>query len=823
MKKTAKFNLLAPLLCAIALPLFAQEKYMEPPKEIVEMMTAPSLPTINFSNGYKKYAEIQCNQPLNVTDIESLALPKYRIAGIGINPANFTSWSFVSNFIRMGDVTTGQMTDITDMPENAQISGVKWSPNDKYLCFLNHTPTELELWRIDVSAAKAQKINVYPLNSVLGENYAFIDEERILYQAVPEDWGAMPQPPAVPTGPIIQENYGKNKSLRTNTNLLTCYYDEQLFDYFATSQFVIFSPEGSICIGPKAIIRSYILSPNKNYMLVTTEHKPYSYQEPHTAFPNKLEIWNIQGEVIALLEEKTEEEDTSTRGASPNSEPRKSGYIWRNDMPATLVWTESLTPPPAEKRQQGDDPPPKYTTALYQQHAPFNGEKELIIRPENKISPVTWGNTKFALFSETLSKEKIKNTYSFIPCDTAKVPVLLFSESTEVDSLNVFPVIGNPYLSENSFGRQVVYVDDKLNYIYLLGARQDSEGDKMNFIDRFDLKTKKATNLWRGKAPYSERVMTITDFKNLKFISLRSSVEEVPNYYTVDPKSNKHKQITFYSDPNPAIRNAIQSRFITYQRKDGVHCSAILYLPAGYDPEKDGKLPVYMRGYPREYKCVKDAEKSRPDRYGFATSGQNHIYLAMLGYAVLDNFSMYIIAPHTKAKPNDVFREQLIMNAEAAIDFIDSMGIGDRNRVGVGGHSYGAFMTANLLAHTKLFKAGIAESGAYNRTLTHNGFQNESRTYWQAPQLYYEMSPFAYANQIKTPILLIHGQMDKNNGTFPIQSERLFHALSGLGGNVRYVQFPCESHGYLAIESQLHMMYEMLTFLDKHVKNATHD
>ena len=831
MKKTFVICTLALFLCAMALPLSAQNRYMEPPKKVMEMMTAAPRPASNFSHNNKMMAVTQQNYAMN--GLAYTAGPVHKIAGIAIYPANLGGRSSFANSIYINDVATGQKTQITNMPIDAKIASVKWSPNDKYICFLHQAPTELELWRIEVATAKAQKINKYPLNSVLGDGYAFLDDERILYKAVPEGMGPAPKAPEIPIGPVIQESYGKTKSLRTGTYLLTSWYDEQLFDYYATIQFVVFSPQGSQKVGPKAIVRSFDVSPNGNYMMVTTEHKPYSYQEGHGSFPSKLELWNLKGEVVMLLEDKTKEEETPAKGNDANREPKKSGYGWRGDMPETLVWTESLTPAPADRRgaaandqtdqekKDEDKPEQKYTSAMYQLHAPFNGNKQLVIRPEYRIGQVTWSNSRFAIYTETSSKLKVKNTLSFVPGDTTKTPVILFSESTELDSMGVFPVIGTPYMTNNSYGVRAAYVDDKLSYIYLTGARRNNEGDNMNFIDRFDLKTKKATNLWTGQAPYNESVTAIIDFKNLKFISSKQSAKDVPNHFMVDTKAKKSQQITFYADPCPAMRE-IQSRFITYKRKDGVELTSMLYLPAGYDPEKDGKLPVFIWAYPREYKSVAIAERARPSRYNFENPS-DQVLLATQGYAVLDGASMYIIAKNTKSEPNDVFREQLIMNAEAVINYIDSIGIGDKNRVGVGGHSYGAFMTANLLAHTKLFKAGIARSGGYNRTLTPNGFQSEPRTYWKAPQLYYEMSPFAYANQLKTPIMLIHGQIDSNNGTFPIQSERLFQALMGLGGNVRYVQLPNESHGYSAKESRLHVMYEMITFLDKHVKNAKPD
>ena len=188
------------------------------------------------------------------------------------------------------------------------------------------------------------------------------------------------------------------------------------------------------------------------------------------------------------------------------------------------------------------------------------------------------------------------------------------------------------------------------------------------------------------------------------------------------------------------------------------------------------------------------------------------------GYAVLDNAAMPIVGdPRTV---NDHFVEQVVMDAKAAVEKAVAMGVTDPARVGVGGHSYGAFMTANLLCHTDLFAAGIARSGAYNRTLTPFGFQSESRTLWQAPDMYFKVSPFLSADKIKGALLLIHGEADNNPGTFPVQSERMYQAVRGNSGTVRYVSLPYESHGYEARESVGHTLYEMITWFDKYVKNA---
>jgi dipeptidyl aminopeptidase/acylaminoacyl peptidase len=333
--------------------------------------------------------------------------------------------------------------------------------------------------------------------------------------------------------------------------------------------------------------------------------------------------------------------------------------------------------------------------------------------------------------------------------------------------------------------------------------------------------SKKNDIIWRSPKNGFEMVTDVLDADSLKLVVRRESQTMVPNYYLVKLRSQEvDKPITSFTNPYPQLEGVTKEK-IKYKRADGVDLTGDLYLPKGYDKNKDGPLPVFMWAYPREFTSAADAAQTRGSQYRFTTiSGSSPVFLVTQGYAVFDNAEMPIVATTADKKPNDDFIHQLQLNAEAAIDKLASMGVGDRNRMSIGGHSYGAFMTANLLAHTNLFKAGIAESGAYNRTLTPFGFQNEDRTYWQAPQLYFEMSPFSYADKIKTPILLIHGEADDNTGTFPINSERLYAAIKGHGGTVRFVYLPYEAHGYRGKENLLHLLWEKKQWLDKYVKGT---
>jgi dipeptidyl aminopeptidase/acylaminoacyl peptidase len=373
---------------------------------------------------------------------------------------------------------------------------------------------------------------------------------------------------------------------------------------------------------------------------------------------------------------------------------------------------------------------------------------------------------------------------------------------------------------KNQFGKDVIRVSSDGTKIMMNNTVGSSPKGDLPFLASFDLNSKNLNMLWRSDEDHYESIVKIIDFEKQLLLTRRESEKEVPNYYIRDFSTQNVKAITDFKDPYPQLAGTTKQK-IHYKRADGVDLTGDLYLPKNYDAPRDGRLPVLIWAYPAEYNSAADAAQVRGSQHRFTLiNWGSPVFWVTQGYAVLNNAEMPIVSTDKDKRPNDNFIDQLRMNAEAAINALDSMGVGDRNRVAIGGHSYGAFMTANLLAHTSLFKAGIARSGAYNRSLTPFGFQNEDRTYWDDPQLYFDMSPFSFANKIKTPLLLIHGEMDDNPGTFPIQSERLYNAIKGFGGTVRYVVLPYEAHGYRGKENLLHMLSEMNSWMNKYVKNA---
>ena len=525
-------------------------------------------------------------------------------------------------------------------------------------------------------------------------------------------------------------------------------------------------------------------------------------------FPEDVEIWTRRGEVARRIADVPSREGVPLTGVQTG--PR--GYRWRQDQPATALWTEAL---------DGGDMKNKvpFRDKVMSVAAPFKDAPLEVARTEWRFNNISFTEKGVALLSESDRSTRKMRTW-IIEAGTA--PRKLWDRRQDAAYENPgSPVIrrdsgaggfGGGGFGGGGGGGAIVQAGD---FIYLTGAGSSPEGDRP-FLDRLNLKTLATERLFRSDAKAYETVIAPLDDEAKTILTRYETPADPPNYYIRDLPGGSPRAVTDFKDPQPQLRSA-KHQFITYQRKDGVKLSGTLYLPPGYKPGQ--RLPLIMWAYPREFGDPDSASQitGSPNRFTII-SGYSHLFLLLSGYAILDNPTMPIVGPGETA--NDHYVEQLVASAEAAIDKVVEMGVGDRDRIGVGGHSYGAFMTANLLAHSRFFRAGFAESGAYNRSLTPFGFQSERRTFWEVPDLYAKMSPFWYAQDVKDPILLMHGEADDNSGTFPIQSERFYMALKGQGATVRYVTLPFEAHGYAGRETLLHILAERINWFDKYVKNA---
>lgn len=801
MKKT----LLSLFLLSTSLGVFAQDavSYQLPPKAMADLLLAKPTPTISIDG---KAGWMLLSERNSYPSVEQLAMPEFRIAGLRINPANFSlsRQAFISNF-SLKNMKTGKTSAISGLPVPLFAGIPEWNPGETKISFTNTTAKGVDLYIIDVASAKATKVNKQPLNVVLGNGINWVDNETLLYRVATKPASAVPAKPLMPKGPTVQQNLGKASPSPTYQDLIKSPYDEQLFEFFGTSQLVKNKNGVETPVGQPAIYTTLSLSPDKKYVLQKTINKPFSYLVTYRGFPSTVKITDLAGKTVKVLAELPSTEGTPS--GYDNTQNVARDYDWRDDEAATVTWAMPLDSGLIKKKVQFHD-------AVFALGAPFTAAPKELFKTETRYRGTSWGDAALALVYEGLRSKQTSKVSRYNP--TTGVLETLYA----LNQTDAYNDPGDPVTTKNKFGRHVVQTVDNGTKLLMNNTVGSSPKGDLPFLAKFDLAAKKNEIIWRSAEGSYEYVADVIDANNLVLLTRRESQKEVPNYFIKNLKLRMaDQQVTNFGNPYPGL-DGITKEKISYKRADGVDLTGNLYLPKGYDKAKDGPLPTLIWAYPREFNSASDAAQIRGSKDRFTTIiWASPIFWVTQGYAVLDEAEMPIVAKDGK-KPNDTYVEQLVANAEAAVNKLSDLGVGDRNRMAVGGHSYGAFMTANLLAHTKLFKAGIARSGAYNRTLTPFGFQNEERTYWEVPQLYYEMSPFSYADKIKTPILLIHGDADDNQGTFPINSERLFNAIKGFGGTTRFVFLPFEAHSYRGKENLLHMLWEMNNWLDTYVKNA---
>jgi len=799
--------LLATLATAVACAEEA-DVYRVPDQALVDIIDAPKTP--QFSISPTREWALLIYRP-GYPSIEELAEPELKLAGMRIKPGSFSpSRVWPRNrleFVRVEDL---EVRPVTGLPEGPRLSNVTWSPTGRHIAFTNTTQDGVELWVAEVETGEARRLTDAVVSLTAEVPPGWLSDGETLFACFrPEDrraGSAPPAPPRSPTGPVVQESVGAEAPARTYQDLLEDAHDEELFEWYLTAQVALVSLDGEVThVGEPGLIWDVAPSPDARYLLVHELHRPFSYAVPAYRFPVLIEVWDLEGEVAHTVADLPLREEIPITHGSTYEGPRS--VSWRDDVPATLFWVEALDGGDAGVEAEFRD-------RVFTLAAPFDGEPAELITLGLRYTWTYWGHDGLAIVREYWWKDRRVRTWKVAPGEPDAEPELLHDYSSQDRYSNP----GSPSLTRNEYGRSVLLTGDDAHTIFLVGDGASPEGDRP-FLDAFNTHHKETTRLFHSEAPYYERPVVVMNKDARHVVTSRESVDEVPNYFMRDLTDGSLRQLSFTEDPTPQLRG-IQKELIRYARGDGVELTATLYLPEGYDAESDGPLPMLMWAYPREFKSAADAGQVDDSPYRFDWIGwwTPAIWLTQ-GYAALDGPTMPIIG-EGEEEPNDTYVEQLVASAEAAVDEVVRRGVADRHRIAVGGHSYGAFMAANLLAHSDLFAAGLARTGAYNRTLTPFGFQREERSLWEAPEIYFEMSPFMHADKLDEPILLVHGAEDSNPGTFPMQSERFYAALKGNGGTARLVMLPHESHSYRARESLLHLLWETQRWLDQYVKNA---
>ncbi|XP_075641514.1 putative glutamyl endopeptidase, chloroplastic [Castanea sativa] len=811
--------------------------YRLPPPEIRDIVDAPPLPALSFSPHRDKILFLKRR---SLPPLAELARPEEKLAGIRIDGkcntrSRMSFYTGIGIHQLMPDGTLGPEKELHGYPDGAKINFVTWSQDGRHLAFSirveeeENSSSKLRVWVADVETGNARPLfqspNIY-LNAVF-DNFVWVNNSTLLVSTIPLSRGDPPKKPLVPSGPKIQTNEQKNIiQVRTFQDLLKDEYDEDLFDYYATTQLVLASLDGTVKeIGPPAVYTSLDPSPDGKYLLISSIHRPYSFIVPCGRFPKKVDLWTSDGQFVREICDLPLAEDIPIAFNSVRKGMRSIN--WRADKPAALYWVET---------QDGGDAKVEVSPRdiVYTEPAePLEGEQPAILHQlDLRYGGISWCDDSLALVYESWYKTRRTRTWVISPGSKDSSPRILFDRSSE----DVYSDPGSPMFRRTPAGTYVIAKikkghDDESYYIILNGSGATPEGN-IPFLDLFDINTGSKERIWQSdKEKYYESVVALMSdqekgnlcLDQLKILTSKESKTENTQYYILSWPDKQACQITNFPHPYPQLET-LQKEMIRYQRKDGVQMTATLYLPPGYDPSKDGPLPCLVWSYPGEFKSKDAAGQVRGSPNEFPGIGATSALLWLARrFAILSGPTIPIIGEGDE-EANDRYVEQLVASAEAAVEEVIQRGVAHPNKIAVGGHSYGAFMTANLLAHAPhLFCCGVARSGAYNRTLTPFGFQNEDRTLWEATSTYVEMSPFMSANKIKKPILLIHGEEDNNPGTLTMQSDRFFNALKGHGALCRLVILPYESHGYAARESIMHVLWETDRWLQKYCVPNTSD
>jgi dipeptidyl aminopeptidase/acylaminoacyl peptidase len=795
-------------LLAAAGALSAQT-YQRPPQAVLDVLNAP-VPPVGELSPTREYMLLA--QGVRYPPIKELAQPMLRLVGLRINPN--TSGRHRAPYyvaLTLKKVSDGSERKV-ELPSGAQAGLPVWSADGRRFAFTNTTPAGIELWVGDPATARVWKLKGVAVSAVYGTPVQWMPDNRaLLVQTVPAGRGAPPAEETVPKAPNVQESSGRPGPVRTYQDLLKDPHDEDLFDYYATAQLALVDAESgkASALGAPAVFETVKPSPDGAHVLVARLHRPYSYLHPANDFPKEVEVWNRDAKVEHRLASLPLADEVPIEGVPKG--PRS--YQWHPTEAATLVWAEALDDGDPRKKAPHRD-------RILSLKAPFAGQPAEIFRTEHRLRGLEWEERGELLFVRDYDRDRRRVRAQLLDLKSPQAaPRVVWSHSTN----ERYDRPGTPLTTQLPNGSKVIARHG--DFIYLAGAGATPEGDRP-FLDRLNLRTLKAERLFRSDAKAHETVVALVSEDARQVITRHERPIEPSNYYvrtliSTAPDGGAAgdsglRALTNMPDVTPQLRD-IRKRLVRYKRADGVELSFTLYLPPGY--REGTRLPTVVWAYPQEFNDPATAGQVTGSTQKYtAITGPSHLFFLLAGYAVLDNATMPIVGdPETM---NNTYVEQIVSSAKAAIDKAVELGVTDPERVGVGGHSYGAFMTANLLAHSDLFRAGIARSGAYNRTLTPFGFQTERRTLWEAPEMYIKVSPFMAAHKINEPILLIHGEADNNTGTFPIQSERMYQALRGHGATVRYVTLPLESHGYASRESTEHVLYEMINWFDRHVKNA---
>jgi dipeptidyl aminopeptidase/acylaminoacyl peptidase len=798
----------------------AASGYNMPPQNILDVMRAPAPPQPFVSPTHDTILLVTWQE---YPTIARVATPYLRLAGVRVEPKNHSKHDTPGGYGITPCATSFDVVPVAGgkqrrvaLPAGACPGEPIWAADGKHFAFANLAVESVELWVGD-DGGGAHRIPGIRLNPMFNDEFQWMpDQKTLLVKLVPKAMGAPPVEASAPIGPSIQETGGEKGQSSTyeTRDTLNNKHDEDVFDYYAATQLALVNvATGSVTpIGNAANYASLDPAPDGRYLLVTSIHKPYSYVTTYDRFPKEVETWDISNpahvsfhSVASLpLADRVPIEGVPTG-------PRD--FSWRSTDPATLIWAEALDGGDWNVNVPNRD-------KIMLQKAPFSAAPVEIARTVQRYDGYDWGEQpSVALLTEYDENRHWRQAFIVNVDDPQQKPRLLWDLST--DELYKNP--GYPVHRSLPNGQKVIRQEG--DSIYLQGNGSSIDGDRP-FLDRLNLSTLKYERVFRCDKTSYERFLAFTGADTRTFLTWHQSPMDPPNAFLrkVGSPANasegeamfnsSSEPVTHIPDPTPVLR-AIKKRLVKYKRADGLDLSFTLYTPPGY--QEGTRVPAILYAYPLDYADPSTAGQVAGSQQTF-TQLYEYRLLLLAGYAIIDRAAFPIVGDPKKAY--DTYLEQLTADAKAAVDEAVSLGVVDPDRIGVTGHSHGALMTANLVAHSDLFRAGAATSGSYNKTLTPFGFQNERRSVWEAQDVYLKVSPFFFADKIKAPLLIVHGAEDANPGTVPLQASKLYEAIRGNGGTARLVLLPHEPHWYTAMESNEQLVYEMIRWFDKYVKNA---
>ena len=813
-------TLLTALLLAATASVQAAS-YQQPPENILAVMRAP-LPPVPVASPTGRAALLVSWEEF--PSLERVSTPFLRLAGVRVEPRNRSRHDTPAGY---GIVRCARHIDIVRvadavrtpvaLPAGACADTPVWSADGKRFAFANTTRDAVELWIGDGGTGAVRRVPKLRLNPMLGNTVKWMpDQQTLVVKSVPARLGPPPALPEQPDGPSVQQSDGSKGQSSTyeNRDTLANAHDEALFDHYGSTQLALVDAVRLAVqpLGSPAIVDALEPAPGGHHLLVAKIHRPYSYVTTYERFPSDVEVWTLSGHALAKVAKLASlplADRVPIHGVPTG--PRE--FAWRANAPATLVWAEALDGGDWNVRVPQRD-------KVMLLAAPFDQPATEVTRTEQRFADIDWGErSDLALLHEYDHNRHWRRTFIVNVDEPAARPRLLWDLSTD----EKYADPGRPVHRQLANGAQVLRQDGSA--IFLSGLGASPEGSRP-FLDKLDLASTQSERLFRSDKSAYERFLAFAGDRNNAFLTWHESTTDAPNIFlrTLGAKAaagageaqyaSSAAAVTTIPDPTPAVR-AIRKRLVSYKRADGLPLSFTLYTPPGY--VEGTRVPTILYAYPLDYADPSRAGQVSTSQATF-TRLRNYRLLLLAGYAIIDNASFPIVGDPKKAY--DTYLEQLVADAKAAVDEAVRLGVADPERIGVTGHSHGALMTVNLLAHSDLFRAGVATSGAYNKTLTPFGFQSERRSVWEAPEVYTKASPFFFADKLKTPLLLVHGEDDANPGTTPMQSVKLFEAVRGNGGTTRLVMLPHEPHWYAARESNEHLVREMVDWFDKYVKNA---